>query len=201
MTSRLHRKRQPELLRRKRLDYIVRIAVERVLAGSTMEAASNAAVVKEGGLNHRFPTGQALVEGAFVTPTGRRCGDGPAALDARQLHSRLHRDGLRGLRHRAREPDDGPAPFRLLRSGRTPPARRMGCGAPGAAPRHRRRTGPEGRSPRRRRSVATLPHTRGRRPATEPDGPARTPLAMAPPDRRHFDYARSLDLRRGIPET
>lgn len=71
MTTALHRKKQPEFVRRRLLDGAVRIALEHGPAGQTMQAVSDAAGVTKGGLFHHFPTKQALIEGIFAILTER----------------------------------------------------------------------------------------------------------------------------------
>ncbi|TFF22102.1 TetR/AcrR family transcriptional regulator [Jiella endophytica] len=57
------RRKQPEVVRRRLLDCAEALAVERGLAGITVQAVADAAGVTKGGLFHHFPTKQALVEG------------------------------------------------------------------------------------------------------------------------------------------
>jgi len=66
MTTPYTRKKQPDLIRRTLLECAAKLAIERGVAGITIQAVADAAGVTKGGLFHHFPNKQALVEGVFV---------------------------------------------------------------------------------------------------------------------------------------
>jgi AcrR family transcriptional regulator len=66
MTEGLHRKKQPDVVRRSLLDHAMRLAESEGLSGVTVQAVATAAGVTKGGLFHHFPSKQALVEGMFA---------------------------------------------------------------------------------------------------------------------------------------
>lgn len=59
------RKKQPDLVRRSLLDSATRIAIDKGLAGVTVQAVAAASGVTKGGLFHHFPSKQALVDAMF----------------------------------------------------------------------------------------------------------------------------------------
>lgn len=65
------RPKQPELVRRRLLDSAADIAVNKGLAGVTIQAVAQAAGVTKGGLFHHFASKEKLIEGEFLDQVGK----------------------------------------------------------------------------------------------------------------------------------
>jgi AcrR family transcriptional regulator len=65
------RKKQPESMRRILLDCAQQMALERGLAGLTIQAVADAAGVTKGGLFHHFSSRQALLKGMYEDIAGK----------------------------------------------------------------------------------------------------------------------------------
>lgn len=71
MTEGLHRKKQPEVVRRNLIYHAMRLAENEGLTGVTVQAVATAAGVTKGGLFHHFPSKQALIEAVFADTLAR----------------------------------------------------------------------------------------------------------------------------------
>lgn len=70
-TDRAQRKRQPEPMRKVLLECAEKIALERGLAGLTIQSVADAAGVTKGGLFHHFSSRQALLKGMYEDIAGK----------------------------------------------------------------------------------------------------------------------------------
>lgn len=66
MTNAYHRKKEPEIIRRKLLESAVRLAAENPIGGFNLQAVAASAGVTKGGLLHHFPSKEILTEAVFL---------------------------------------------------------------------------------------------------------------------------------------